>query len=308
MYLIKKLIVCLDQSPLDQTLVQYAEFIAKVNQTKKIYFVNVIKNLTVPKEVLEEFPNLVENMINERKEAMESIVKDNFKNSKGISFNFVVKEGSLSKKILKLSEEKSSDMILIGRKVKLSGTGVASLRLARRASCSLLIVPEGTSPKLTKLLVPSDFSDYSKDALEEAIMIAEKHGKNNIEIVCQNVFSVPSGYHFTGKTYEEFTQIMQLHAEINYKKFIRKIDTKGIKIKPIYTKDDDDDPVEEIVSKAVEIGADGIIIGAKGRTAATALFIGSMAERLIQYNDSLPLLVTRPKGKNAGILDYILEI
>ncbi|WP_296699748.1 universal stress protein [Algoriphagus sp.] len=308
MYLIKKLIVCLDQSPLDQTLVQYAEFIAKVNQTKKIYFVNVIKNLTVPKEVLEEFPNLVENMINERKESMEAIVKENFKNTKGISFSFVVKEGSLSKKILKLSEEKSADMILIGRKVKLSGTGVASLRLARRASCSLLIVPEGTTPKLTKLLVPSDFSEYSKDALEEAIMIAEKHGKNNLEIVCQNVFSVPSGYHFTGKTYEEFTQIMQLHAEINYKKFIRKIDTKGIKITPIYTKDDDDDPVEEIVSKAVEIGADGIIIGAKGRTAATALFIGSMAERLIQYNDSLPLLVTRPKGKNAGILDYILEI
>jgi nucleotide-binding universal stress UspA family protein len=95
---------------------------------------------------------------------------------------------------------------------------------------------------------------------------------------------------------------------ISYKKFIRKIDTKGVKITPIYTQDDDDDPVQEIVSKALETEADGIIIGAKGRTAATALFIGSIAERLIQFNDSLPLLVTRPKGKNAGILDYILEI
>lgn len=308
MYLIKKLIVCLDQSPLDQTLVQYAEFISKVNQTKKIYFVNVIKNLTVPKEVLEEFPNLVENMINERKEAMETVVKENYKDTKGVSFSYVVKEGSLSKKILKLAEEKSADMIIVGRKINLPGTGVASLRLARRASCSLLIIPEGSLPKLTKLLVPSDFSEYSKDALEEAIMVADKFGKENLEIICQNVYSVPSGYHYTGKTYEEFSQIMQLHAEINYKKFIRKIDTKGIKITPIYTKDDNDDPVEEIVSKAMEIQADGIIIGAKGRTAATALFIGSMAERLIQYNDSLPLLVTRPKGKNAGILDYILEI
>lgn len=308
MYLIKKLIVCLDQSPLDQTLVQYAEFIASVNQTKKIYFVNVIKNLTVPKEVIEEFPNLVENMINERKEAMESLVKENFKNTKGISFNYVVKEGSLSKKILKLAEEKSADMVLIGRKVELPGTGVASLRLARRASCSLLIVPEGSDPKLTKLLVPSDFSEYSKDALEEAIMIADKFGKNKIEIVCQNVFSVPSGYHYTGKSYEEFTEIMKVHAEINYKKFIRKIDTKGVKISPVYSKDEHDDPVMSIASKAKEVKADGIIIGAKGRTAATALFIGSMAERLIRYNDSLPLLVTRPKGKNAGILDYILEI
>lgn len=306
MYLIKKLIVCLDQTSLDKTLIQHAAFITRVNQTKKVYFVNVIKNLSVPKEVLEEFPNLVENMINERQGAMETMVKEYFGSTKGISLNFVVKEGSLSKKVLKLAEEKSADMIIIGRKIELPGTGVASLRLARRASCSLLIVPEGSLPKITKILVPSDFSEYSKDALEEAIMIAERHG--NVEIVCQNVFTVPSGYHFTGKSYEEFTQIMQMHAEINYKKFIRKIDTKGIKISPIYTKDDDDDPVQEIVSKALEIGADGIIIGAKGRTAATALFIGSMAERLIQFNDSLPLLVTRPKGKNAGILDYILEI
>jgi nucleotide-binding universal stress UspA family protein len=308
MYLIKKLIVCLDQTPLDQTMVEYAAFIARVNQTKKIYFANVIKNLSIPKEVLEEFPNLIENMINERKEAMEAVVNKHFPESlKGVSISFVVKEGNLSKKILKLAEEKSADMIIIGRKVDLPGTGVASQRLARRASCSLLIVPEGSKPRIRKLLVPSDFSDYSKDALEEAIMIAEKHGKN-VEIVCQNVYNIPSGYHFTGKSYEEFRAIMQMHAEINYRKFIRKIDTKGIKITPIYTQDDDDDPVQEIVSKALEIEADGIIIGAKGRTAATALFIGSMAERLIQYNDSLPLLVTRPKGKNAGILEYILEI
>lgn len=306
MYLIKKLIVCLDQTSLDQTLIQYAAFIAQVNQTKKIYFVNVIRNLSIPKEVIEEFPNLVENMITERQEQMESVVNERFPKIKGISVSYIVKEGSLSKKILKLSEEKSADMIIIGRKVQLQGTGIASMRLARRASCSLLIVPEGSEPKMRKLLVPSDFSDYSKDALEEAIMIAERHG--DVEIVCQNVFSVPSGYHFTGKTYEEFTAIMKMHAEISYKKFIRKIDTKGKKITPIYTQDKTDDPVQEIVSMALETGADGIIIGAKGRTATTALFIGSIAERLIQFNDSLPLMVTRPKGKNAGILDYILEI
>ena len=306
MYLIKKLIVCLDQSPLDQTLIQYAAFIAKVNPIKKIYFVNVIKNLSVPKEVLEEFPNLIESMVNERIDSMQSEVKKNFPEVKGVSLNFVVKEGTLSKKILKLAEEKSADLIMIGRKVQLPGTGVASARLARRASCGLLIIPEGTKPKVSKLLVPSDFSDYSKDALEEAILIAEKQGKVNI--VCQNVFSIPSGYHFTGKTYEEFKAIMRMYAEINFKKFIRKIDSRGIKVTPIYTLDDDDDPVQEIVSTALEIKADLIIIGAKGKTAATALFIGSIAERLIRFNDSLPLLVIRPKGKNAGILDYILEI
>lgn len=307
MYQIKKLIVCLDQSDLDDTLVRFASFIAAVNQTKKIYFTNVIRNLQIPKEVLEEFPNLIDNMVEERKAQMQEVVRRSFGKNEDVEFAFVVKEGQLSKKILKLAHEKSVDMIIVGRKVSLPGTGVVSQRLARRASCSLLIIPENSVPNIKTLLVPSDFSDYSKDALEEAIMIVEKYG-GRAEIVVQNVFTIPSGYHFTGKSYEEFTSIMLMHAEINYKKFIRKIDVKKVKITPVYTQDDDDDPVEEIIEKAKEINADAIIIGAKGRTAATALFIGSMAERLIQLNDTFPLLVTRPKGKNAGILDYILEI
>lgn len=307
MYQIKKLIVCLDRSEMDETLVKFASFISKVNQTKKIYFTNIIRNLNIPKDVLEEFPNLIDNMVEERKSQMKAVVDKAYGEDDQAEFSFVVKEGQLSKKVLKLAHEKSADMIIVGRKVNLPGTGVVSQRLARRASCSLLIIPENSVPKIDTLLVPSDFSDYSKDALEEAILIVEKYGKST-EIICQNVFTVPSGYHFTGKSYKEFTGIMEMHAEINFKKFIRKIDTKNIKITPVYTQDEDDDPVEDILAKAKEVNADGIIIGAKGRTAATALFIGSMAERLIQLNDQFPLLVTRPKGKNAGILDYILEI
>ncbi|WP_114751248.1 universal stress protein [Pleomorphovibrio marinus] len=304
---IKKLIVCLDQSPMNESLVKFASFIAETHQTKKIYFINVIRNLNVPKEILEEFPSLLESMIAERKEQMEKVVRQNFAPQAGVSLSFLVKEGQLAKKVLKLAHEKSADMIIIGRKVTMTGTGVASQRLARRASCSLMIVPEGCKPRLKKLLVPSDFSDYSKEAMTAAITLLNATGKKG-EIICQNVFTIPSGYHFTGKSYDEFTQIMQTHAENNFKKFIRKIDFKGIKITPIYTKDDDDDPVEDILKSAGAQEVDGIVIGVKGRTAATALFIGSLAERLIQLNDRFPMLVSRPKGKNAGILEYILEI
>ncbi|MBS9524664.1 universal stress protein [Litoribacter alkaliphilus] len=307
MYQIKKLIVCLDQSPLDETLVKFASFVASINRTEKVYFINVIRNLNIPKEVLKEFPNLIDNMVAERKSQMKNVVDEHFDHDLPADIALVVKEGQLSKKILKLAHEKSADMIIVGRKVQLPGTSVVTQRLARRASCSLLIVPEGRVPKVDRILVPSDFSDYSKDAMEEAVLIAEKNG-GDVEVFCQNVFTVPSGYHFTGKSYQEFTQIMQNHAEVNYKKFIRKIDTKGIKITPLYTKDEDEDPVEDILQMALDLKVDGIIIGAKGRTAATALFIGSLAERLIQLNDKLPLMVTRPKGKNAGLLDYILEI
>lgn len=307
MYQIKKLIVCLDQTPLDETLIKFAVFIARINQTKKVYFTNIIRNLQIPKDVLKEFPNLIENMVDERKSEMKEVVEKSWDKDSTSDISYIVKEGQLAKKVLKLAHDKSADMIVVGRKVTLPGSGVGAQRLARRASCTLMIIPENSVPKVEKILVPSDFSEYSKDALEEAILISERNNKS-IEIICQNVYTVPSGYHYTGKSYEEFAAIMHTHAEIKYKKFIRKIDTKGVSITPVYTRDEDDDPVEDIVNKAIEIKADGIIIGAKGRTAATALFLGSIAERLIRMNDKIPLLVTRPKGKNAGILDYILEI
>jgi nucleotide-binding universal stress UspA family protein len=307
MYQIKKLIVCLDQTPLDETLIKFAVYIAKINQTKKVYFTNIIRNLQIPKDVLKEFPNLIENMVDERKSQMKEVVEKFWDKDSTGEISYIVKEGQLAKKVLKLAHDKSADMIVVGRKVTLPGSGVGAQRLARRASCTLMIIPENSVPKVEKILVPSDFSEYSKDALEEAILISERSG-NTIEIICQNVYTVPSGYHYTGKSYDEFAAIMHTHAEIKYKKFIRKIDTKGVTITPVYTRDEDDDPVEDIVNKALEIQADGIIIGAKGRTAATALFLGSIAERLIRMNDKIPMLVTRPKGKNAGILDYILEI
>jgi nucleotide-binding universal stress UspA family protein len=307
MYPIKKMIVCLDQSPLDQTLIAFAGAIAKVNQVKKIYFTNVIKNFGLPKEMLEEFPDLIEKMVGERRTAMENTVNKYLDPQKGLEVSFVVKEGNLSKKILKLAEETSVDLILLGKKATLVGTGVASQRMARRATCSLLLVPEDAKPKFTRLLVPSDFSEHSKTALEEGILWAKKQGLKT-ELFFQNVFTIPSGYYFTGKSLEEFTDQLKAHAAANFKKFIRKIDTKGIKITPIYTPDQDDNPIQEIVATALAQKADVILIGAKGNTASTALHIGSLAERLIQYNNRVPLLVSRPKGKNAGVLDYLLEI
>src|SRR5690606_19345846 len=124
MYQIKKLIVCLDQTTMDDTLVQFATYIAKINQTKKIYFTNIIRNLQIPKEILKEFPHLIENMVEERKTQMKEVVDRNWDEELESEITYVVKEGPLAKKVLKLTHEKSADMILVGRKVTLPGSGV----------------------------------------------------------------------------------------------------------------------------------------------------------------------------------------
>ena len=72
--------------------------------------------------------------------------------------------------------------------------------------------------------------------------------------------------------------------------------------------DKDDDLVENIYKLAVDVNADGIIFGAKGISSVSALFLGSIAEKMIKLDTKFPLMVVRRKGGNANIMDYIKEM
>lgn len=306
MYPLNKILVALDGSELDSVIIKFASFITKASDTHTIYFVNVIRYLNIPSEVQEEFPGIIENALEERKKKIEESVAKELADM-DVKKVCIVENGQPARKILAMNEKYDIDLVIVGRKNQLKGSGVLSHRLARRAVCSLLIVPEGALPEPSKILVPIDFSHYSQNALEQAITIAKRVG-HETEIICQNVYNVPVGYHYTGKSYEEFRQIMKKNAEGDFKKFIKLIDLQGLEVTECYSLDEDDDPVADIYEKATRVKASLVVIGAKGRTTSTALFIGSLAERLIQINDTIPMVVVRPKGKAAGWLEVIKDI
>lgn len=306
MYKFSKIVVGLDQSSMDEDLIDAACSVCKLSGSKEIFFINVIRDFNLPDSIIKEFPDLINKAIDERKTQLEKEVKEKF-SCEGVTPRFIIKQGQATKEIMKFSAQEKIDLIIMGRKTEKKGGGVLIQRLARRAGCSLLIIPRGIKLSFEKILVPIDFSSYSKMALEKAVHFANKLPETTT-IVAQNVFQVPSGYHYTGKSYEEFSSIMEEHAEKDYNHFIQDIDFKKAKVETIYTLDKEDDVIAEIHKKSRNIKADLIIIGAKGRSSTTALFIGSKAEKLIHLDTDIPILVVRPKGKRAGIMEYLQEL
>lgn len=304
---IKNVLVGLDLSEMDDTLIKFAALVADSSDANKFTFVNIIKNLDIPDDVLKEFPDLKKNALKEREDQLRNKVNLYFKPKRDVKADFMVKAGRGAKSILELSGKLDIDLIVIGRKITLPGGGVLATRLARRASCNLLIIPEGKELKMSKFLIPIDFSKHSELAVNKAVEIAHRY-EGEIEITAQNVYSVPAGYHYSGKSYEEFADVMKQHAEKDYTKFMKKIDTKGIKINPIYNLDINDNLISDISDLANVIHPDCIIIGAKGRTATAAIFLGSFAEKLITTDMKYPLMIVRPKGKNEGFIDFFKEI
>ena len=305
----KNILVGLDTSSLDTSLVKYAAFLADHSSTEKVMFVNLVRNLNIPSEVKKEFPKMEENAIAERLELVKKTVAENFKPEKNVDVSYTVEKGQ-PPRMLELAGKFNADVIIVGQKKTLPGQAGTTMRLARRAVCNLLIVPEmeeDVVPKAEMLMVPVDFSSYSKQALEQAIDFATKTPTVK-KIVCQNVYNVPAGYHYTGKSFEEFGEVMKKNAQENFKKFIKKIDTKGYTIEEAYSLDVNDNLASDIYDLADEIHPDIIFIGAKGRTAAAALFLGSLAEKMVNDQMNYPLLITRYKGKSAGLIETFREL
>lgn len=173
MYPLFRILVALDGSELDSTIIKFASFITKASDTHTIYFVNIIRYLNIPSVVEKEFPGLIENALLERKKKIEESVAKEMADV-DVEKVCIVENGQPARKILEMNEKYNIDLVIVGRKKHLKGTGVLSQRLARRAVCSLLIVPEGAATESNKILVPIDFSDYSRNALEQAITIATR--------------------------------------------------------------------------------------------------------------------------------------
>ena len=307
MYKFSKILVGLDLSDHDKDLMEAASKISSLSGSKEVYFINVIRDFSIPDKLRKEFPDLIEKAIEERRKSIEEKVAEYFKYEEAeVVVKVLIEQGPVTKSFMKLIHQYRIDLIVLGKKNEKDAGGVLVSRIARRAGCSLLMLPK--APLSFKTIhVPTDFSNYSKSALEKAATLARR-SKEPSKLIIQHVYQVPVGYHYTGKSFKEFALIMKENAKTEFKRFVSKVKTDGLNIEEMYTIDKNDDVISAIYSTAKKIKADLIIIGAKGKTATAAIFIGSKAEKLVSLNTDIPVLVVRPKGKVAGFIESLQEI
>ena len=300
---------------MDIELIEYVSRFVDISEATEVHFLHTVK-FSLPKEIRESFPELESTALKDRQESIEAVVREHFHPTREvITTTSIVSSVNKLKGVVEAIGKYDIDLTIVGRSASKSKYSVVIQRLARRAPCQLLIVPEGTIKRidsndiLHKFLVPVDFSEYSKLALERAIMMGARNNQNNdVEIVCQHVFSVPSGYHYTGKTKKEFAQIMKKNAQETFDDWITTFDTKGVKITSVLSEDINEDKTSDIKDLAQKIDADCIVIGSKGSTATVALFMGSTAERLVKNAVNFTLMVVRKKGDYQGIMDQIMKL
>jgi nucleotide-binding universal stress UspA family protein len=300
---LKVALVALDLTDMDDYLIHYMAMLNRYLQFERIFFVHIAKDLELPEEVLKKYPDLLAPLDESIESDIQKKIDEHFVET-NTALNILIQDGIPMERLLHLTKVKEADLIVMGRKESLKGSGLVTSHIARNSPCSLLLVTPTWQDAIRKILVPVDFSEHCAFSLKRVLGFSDQL---NVEVVTSHVYRVPTGYSKIGKSFEEFGEIMKGHAEKDYRRFLKMNDIRD-DIPCEFILDTDHQNVELIYNLAEKEKADLIVVGSKGRTNASALFIGSFAEKMAYRDNHIPVLILKHKGENMGFLETLLRI
>ena len=303
MYRYKHLLVNLNLSGLDKTTIAYSAMISHLAQSEKVSFIHVSRKLKSHPKLQPEGPDLSESPDEYLGSEMWKNVQNNFNGHPDIEKKFEVLKGNPFHRLLQYSAQKKIDLIIISKEKDAGKARRLPLKLERRAPCSVLILPHQSKPTITKVLVPVDCTKNSADALEVGIAFAAAVGIR--EIICLIVYCLPLGYYKTGKSEEEFAEIMRKNSEENYANFIKQLDLKGVTVTPQFVLGKN--IVKAIHDTIKREKIDLVALGARGRSAASAVLLRSVTEKLIRTDD-VPIIAVKKKGANMKFIEALFKL
>jgi len=299
----RKILVSLNLSDMDPVVLRYANLIAELTQPDRVELVNVVNTRHLPKDVVAEYPELVDAAVQSNSKALRELADKYLQPSPSCDVQVHVFSGVPAHELVRYAKSQETDLLLVGRDPKNDRAGTLPERLAREAPCSVVVVPRGSKPAIRSILVPVDFSEHSATAVERAVLFAQTADVS--AVTCLHTYDIPGQYRKTGMAYEEFAEIMKKHAEEAWEKFRQKIDSDGIELKPIIRRAAF--PSQAIKDEVAQSGFDFVIMGARGRSASRNLMLGSVSQRVINAT-TVPLLAVKSKRESAGFMDILHEI
>jgi nucleotide-binding universal stress UspA family protein len=138
------------------------------------------------------------------------------------------------------------------------------------------------------IVVPYDFSDDSKSAIEVALELAEKPSDVHVIHVMHELTVTDPGVIWQSIDNEKRRErVIEKFAET----------TADLDLKDAHFEVGIGDPAPVIADKAEEIGAGMIVIPSHGRTGFTRLMLGSVAERVIRMARCPVLVLKKEREK-----------
>jgi len=296
----KRLIVPLGLRDLDSGAISWASRISGLADSEHVLFIHASDTPDFPEKTKEKYPWLAAPLDETIREKMESMVNEIWQGNPKTKISFEVataKSDSIA--ILEAVIRDDSDLIIVGRGA--FGGGMA-VKLARKSPCSVMSVHTDHAKKLERILVPTDFSELSRSALDVATAFAEYEGLTRIDSV--HVYNVGSVHRMVTLPEEEQIRLAQEFAEELHRDFLKDADLRGVEVEPHLVLDRS---VPIAASRlARELDVDLIVTSCRGKNAISSWLLGSNAESLLE-SAPVPVIAAKVKGTGQNLLKSLLH-
>lgn len=289
------MLAALEMGKADEAVLRYLQFLNQITPLQALTFVHVLPKVDLfvtdidqnMRYLLDDFQHQ-----DEAHEKMTEQVSRYLPEDTKPRLHFSTRQGNPLEEVLSEVQRSGADLLVVGQRSGAGNHGILARNLIRKSKGNALIVPEQSKAQLKTIVVPVDFSPSSVKALEAALTINRKL-KEKAKIICVNVFELPAVFSYKVRhSYEALKVLLEEDRKAAFQDFIH-----------TYAKDEDIE-IELIEQGYGNIGAylfqycenqhaDLIILGAKGHSKAELLLLGSVTEKLLTLNESIPTLVLK---------------
>ena len=199
-----------------------------------------------------------------------------------------LEQGEPFERIVHVAEDEKCDLIVMGRRgishLERELLGGVTARVIGHTNKDVLVVPEEASLEWGRVLVATDGSSRSEEAVNLAVKIAAAHSS---KLTVMTV--VYTNDEFLALAPAMVTE-MVTKAKAMVERIQQQAEKAGVEATAVVK---EGEPYRAITALAGKIQADVIVMGSQGRRGLSKVLMGSVTERTIGYSPC-PVLVRHP--------------
>lgn len=223
----------------------------------------------------------------------------------GTRIECLVREGRAREELVRLASQRSADLICLprSRPEDADALDAEAIGLLRQSPASVLLAPAGTEPRYGRVLVPVDFSEASRRALEAALALAADEPGAAVEAL--HVYGVPIGSYRLGLSSAELAGRLGEEAGRRWEAWRSGLDPGGAALSARFVPGDS--VPEGVLAAAREFDAGLIVMGSHGRTRPAAALLGHAADA-VGARTTRPFLCVKAKGQAVTLLRALMDL
>lgn len=292
----QKILVPLQLAESDRAVLGMASRIAAWAGPAEILFCHFSPREQIPATLKQTHPCLTASMDESAMEKMKQIVGAETEIPKGTTCSFHVEAGNPVSECLAMILDHDCDLVVVGTDPPLT-----AVRLARKAPCSVCVVPPDAPTLALKPLAAVDFSEHSRYACDIGFALAEAAACQPAALL--HVCHIHPGYKWANLSREEFIASNESYAQRSMKDFVLGLDRPPEDF-TTHLHHHDSVPFG-ILDFVKQHDFDCIVAGCRGKDALSSLLLGSDTEQLITHSP-VPVIAAKIKGTGRSFVEQIL--